>query len=348
MAGRKISRANMARIQAIADHAHAMGARHPGMADTTPIGKADSLGDTIEAVSRAVMMISGMDGYCCVEDVYDTYAIIEQCANGVETYWRADYSMSADGAVTLAGRDSWRRVVEAWIDAPDTPAAKAGAMLSESSATHYASMKALGDRLLEVKVAYYGHKNGKDSHNEFFSPNTDFAPDDFPAPPLLYYHGYTEDNRKSAKPIVTGKFVSRRTGSDGHYLTYKLKSGKYADKQYDAALKGECVVSPGTIGHLIRKDASGELLYWPLAEVSAWDYAANREPANLHSVAAPVLKALYLAEGLNLPTSLIAPETAGDAVTSGADTQITTEQKRQIIAYLTLDLLRTYRKETSN
>lgn len=241
------------------------------------------------------------------------------------------------------------------LDAAES--AKAGLLdIDASAATPYASMKAVGDRRIEVKVAYYGHKNGRDSHNEYFSPNTDFDPENFPAPPLLYYHGFDAQGKKMGKPAVTGKFESRRTGADGHYLTYQLKRTKHADLQWDAAQKGACVVSPGTIGHLIRKDAqTGELTYWPLAEISAWDYAQGREPANLHSVAAPIIKALYLSEGLDLPTSITAttgeaPETAGDAVsgqTRAGVAPLSPDDARQIVLSLTTDLLHAYRKETT-
>jgi hypothetical protein len=221
------------------------------------------------------------------------------------------------------------------------PSAKAGFLDTDaSSITPYASMKAIGDRLLEVKVAYYGHKNGKDGHGEYFSPNTDFDPDNFPQPPLLYYHGFDAQGKKMGKPAVTGKFQSRRVGADGHYLTYKLKNTKYADLQWDSAQKSVCVVSPGTIGHLIRKQPDGELTYWPLAEISAWDYAANRAPANLHSVAAPVIKALYSAEGLTLSPLIDtvaseSPEALGDSASEqaqagGAD--ISPDEQARIIA----------------
>jgi len=317
-AGRKISRANMSRIQQIADHAYAMGAKPPAP-DSTPMGKADmSFADRAEALRAAVSMAaSSLDAYPYIEDMYDDYIVIEI---GGACY-RADYSIDTDGAVTLAARSSWVEVEEVWQPV-SSAAAKAGLnMDADSTAIPYASIKALADRHLEVKVAYYGHKGGKDSHDEFFDAATDFDPENFPQPPLLYYHGYTEDNQKAAKPIVTGKFISRRNGGDGHYLTYKLKNGKYADLQWDAAEKGTCVVSPGTVGHLIRKAANGHLDYWPLAEVSAWDYSDKRRPANLHSIASPVLKALYLSEGLTLPRSVTAndpkPETPGDGVSAG-------------------------------
>lgn len=342
MAGRKLSRTNQGHIDTAIARLMAAGGRAPGP-DTTPI-KADSLGDQIEAVTRAVYAMGGMEGgYCCVEDVYADYVVIEVCERGIETYWRADYSMDASGAVTLAGRDAWVQVEEVWQ--PVSATAKAGAIVAEAERPHYATLKAVGDRRIEVLVSYYGHKDGKDSHNEFFSPRTDFAAEDFPTPPLLYYHGFDESNRKMGKPVVTGKFESRRDTPNGHALTYKLKSGKYADEQWESSLKGECVVSPGTVGHLIRKAPDGELTYWPLAEVSAWKFDAKRPPANLHSVAAPVLKALYLSEGLTIPETLSAPETAGDAVASDADTSLTPDEQARLVAQVVADQLRTYRKE---
>lgn len=324
MAGRKISRANMQRIQEIANHAHAMGAKGPEP-DRTPLGgKAEmSLNDQLSVVARAVYAnaLAPMDGYCCIEETFDTYVIIEICQSGaVETYWRADYTIDEAGSVTLAARDAWVQVEEVWQPVGNT--AKAGIPLDiEGAAQTYATLKALGNRQIEVKVAYGGHKGGRDSHGEYFSARTDFDTENFPSPPLLYYHGYSETGKKMARPVVTGSCVSRRAGTDGHYLTYQLKTGKYADLQWDSAQAGKCVVSPGTVGHLIRKAADGHLDYWPLAEVSAWDYDGKRAPANLHSVAAPVLKAAYLEAGIDLPPTLDLqpPETAGDAVSAGTD-----------------------------
>jgi hypothetical protein len=335
MPGKKISRANMVRVQQIADHAIALGAKHPGMLEYS---KADmSLSDQQSAVAQAVfaMVQVQSDQYPYIEDVYDTHVIIAIA----DTYYRADYTIADGGAVTLAARDSWLEVEEVWM--PVQQAAKAGLLdLDVSTATPYASMKAVGDRLIEVKVAYYGHKGGKDSHQEYFDSRTDFDPENFPTPPLLYYHGFDANGKKMGKPAVTGKFESRRSGTDGHYLTYKLKATKYADLQWEAAQKGQCVVSPGTIGHLIRKAADGHLDYWPLAEVSAWDYAANRAPANLHSVAAPVVKALYISEGIAPPSVLDTaasetPKAPGDGASeqahSGGDTLSSDEVARYVV-----------------
>lgn len=339
---KRMSRQTMARVQQIADHAYAMGAKPPGIDGV----KADmSLSDQTTAVHRALTAMVQMQDheYPYVEDIYDTYLIV--CMG--DAYWRADYSMGDDKAVTLAPRDSWIEVEEVWQPKAAT-AAKAGLLDVEAGDVHYASIKALADRHLEVKVAYGGHKGGKDSHNEFFSAKTDFDPENFPAPPLLYYHGFDEGGKRMGKPAVTGAFVSRRAGTDGHYLTYKLKSTKYADRQWESAQKGQCVVSPGTVGHLIRKSRDGHLDYWPLAEVSAWDYAANRAPANLHSVAAPVLKALYIEEGLTLPTPLetTPPEAPGDGASAGA-ADISPDQAGRVIAQAVADAMLTLHKGQS-
>lgn len=348
MAGKKISRANLARIQQIADHAHAMGAKGPAP-DATPI-KAMSLGDQIEAVARAVLRADDADGFCYVEDVFDASVIIEVSTQGGCSYWQASYTIGDDG-VSLAPRAEWTQVEEVWQ--PVTNQSKAGLPMDGDSLGGYATMKAVGDRLLEVTVAYGGPKGGKDAHGEYFSTKTDFDPENFPTPPLLYYHGYNEQSRKMPKPVVTGKLLARRSAPHGHVLTYQLKSGKYADLQWEAAQAAKCAVSPGTVGHLIRKDTStGELLYWPLAEVSAWDVAPDRQPANLYSIGLPALKAHYLEAGITLPDTLApTPEAAGDAAGSSghADSTppLTPDEMRTIAAQIVTEQLRTYRKETT-
>ena len=313
MAGRKISRANMQRIQQIADHAYAMGAKPPEQ-DTSPIGKADmSLGDQMQAVASAVYMASaGAADYCCIEEVFPEYVIIE----AGNTYYRADYSLDASGAVTLAARDAWVEVEEVWQ--PVSTTAKAGALVFADDAFADATVKALGDRMLELRVAW-----GRDNHNEQFDPNrTDFDLENFPTPPVAYYHGYTKDSKPARKPVYIGKTVKRENREDGHYLIAKLNNKPEADQVWAAALKGEAVVSPATAGHLRRKESDGTLTYWPIVEISAWDYAPNRKQAHPQSRAFPVLKALYQEAGLPVPSVLAPPppEAPGDGASAGSDT----------------------------
>lgn len=321
MAGRKISRTNMARIQSIADHAHALGAKGPEP-DRTPLGsaKADaSLGDQMEAVANAVYRMNGMGGACYIEDVYADSVIIEvNDGNGSETYWRAAYTRSGDGAVTLAARETWQQVEEVWQ--PVVATLKAGDLPEPESVIvpFYATVKALGDRVMELRVAW-----GYDGHNEQFHPErTDFDLENFPTPPVAYYHGYKADGKPAPRPVYIGKTIKRDNRADGHYLTIKLNAKPEADRVWQAALTGAAAVSPGTAGHLRRKDPDGTLTYWPIVEISAWDGAPSRKQAHPQSVGFPVLKTLYQEGGIAVPSTLdpTPPEATGDVVSADADT----------------------------
>jgi len=336
MAGRKISRANMARIQQIADHAYAMGAKAPAP-DTTPIGKAESLGDQIQAVYAAVAMAGNGAEYLYVEDVFDAFVIVEVG----ERYFQADYTRADDGSVTLAPRDQWVEVEEVWQ--PVQTSAKAGALVFDDDDTQIAAtVKALGDRQLELRVAW-----GWDNHHEQFTPATDFDVENFPTPPVAYYHGYTKDGKPAQRPVYIGKTIKRENRADGHYLIAKLNSKPEADQVWAAALKGDAVVSPATAGHLRRKARDGTLTYWPIVEISAWDYAPNRKQAHPQSRAFPVLKALYQEAGIDLPAVLgvLPSETPGDGVsTDGPD--ISLDQAAPAIAKEVVSTLLQLRKRT--
>lgn len=314
MPGKKISRANMTRIQQIADHAYAMGAKLPAP-DSTPIGKADmSLSEQAQSVYAAVSMVSQGAEYPYVEDIFDAFVIVELG----EAYFKATYTRDESGAVTLAPRDQWVEVEEQWVEVAASAATKAGAAIAGEASEVYATVKALGDRTLELRVAW-----GWDGHRErFLQGVTDFDTENYPTPPVAYYHGFDAKGKKSPRPVYIGKTIKRENRADGHYLTAKLNNKPEADKVWSAALAGKAVVSPGTIGHLIRKEPDGTLTYWPIAEISAWDGAPDRKQAHPQSVAFPVLKALYQEAGIPLPSSLTPahdqkPEAAGDAASAG-------------------------------
>jgi hypothetical protein len=350
MAGKKISRANMARIQAIADHAYAMGAKHPGMVEH--VGKAEmSLSDQTVAVHRALSaMVQMQDSeYPYVEDIYDAYLIV--CMG--DRYYRADYSTDDSGAVTLAARDAWIEVEEIWQ--PVTSAAKAGLPLDVEAPEIAATMKAAGERQLEVQIAFGGPR-AKDTHGEYFSARTDLAESDFPHPPLIYYHGYDQrTNKAMSKPVVIGKPLKRWTSDHAHHILYQLKSNQWADQTWADACKGEVPASPGTVGYLIRKATDGELLYWPVAEVSAWDRAGGRKQAYRHTVATAALKALYVQEGLSLPSVIKTaasetPEALGDSASVQAQAgavDLSLDTAAPLIVSEITQALLTLRKRTS-
>lgn len=325
MAGKKISRANMAHIHAAAEHLHSVGANYPGRGDSA-IGeaKADlSLGDQMQAVASAVY--GANSGYCCIEEVFDTYVIIEVD----DTYFRAEYSKAEDSSVTLSARDTWIEVEEVWQ--PVGNSAKAGALEFDNDPSQVmATVKALGDRTLELRVAW-----GWDNHKEqFLQGVTDFDLENFPTPPVAYYHGYDKKNKKSPKPIYIGKTIKRENRADGHYLIAKLNDKPEANAVWQAALAQKAVVSPATASHLIRKEQDGTLTYWPIVEISAWDYADSRKQAHPQSRAFPVLKALYQEAGIPLPPSIstgTSSETPGDGVSTSVP-DISPDEAAPVIA----------------
>jgi hypothetical protein len=215
----------------------------------------------------------------------------------------------------ISAQESSKPTTRTETETPSTTA-KAGALVfDDDSAWADATIKALGDRTLELRVAW-----GWDNHREQFHPQlTDFDTENFPTPPVAYYHGYTDKNQPATKPIYIGKTIKRENRADGHYLIAKLNNKPEATRVWNAALKGEAVVSPATAGHLRRKANDGTLTYWPIVEISAWDYAETRKQAHPRSVAFPVLKALYQEAGLSVPSVLISPEAPGDGASASAD-----------------------------
>lgn len=324
MTGKSISRKNMSHIHAAAEHLHAVGANYPGRGDSAIGAKADiSLSEQMQAVASAVY--GANSDYCCIEDVFDTYVIIE----AGDSYFRADYSKDDAGAITLAARDSWVEVEEVWQSVANS--AKAGTLAFDTdSSSVMASVKALGDRTLELRVAW-----GWDNHREqFLQGVTDFDLENFPTPPVAYYHGYDKKNKKSPKPIYIGRTIKRENRADGHYLIAKLNNKPEANAVWEAALAQKAVVSPATASHLIRKEADGTLTYWPIVEISAWDYADSRKQAHPQSRAFPVLKALYQEAGIPLPPSIdtgTPSETPGDGVSTVVP-DITPDEAAPVIA----------------
>lgn len=172
------------------------------------------------------------------------------------------------------------------------------------------TIKALPDRTLEIRVAW-----GWDAHREQFTPATDFDTENYPTPPVAYYHGFDASGKKSPRPVYIGRTVARENRADGHYLTAKLNDRPEAEKVWQAAMQGAAAASPGTASHLIRKEADGTLTYWPIVEISAWDNLDGaRKQAHPYSVARPVLKSL----GLDIDDAQNEPEAPGDGAADDA------------------------------
>lgn len=183
------------------------------------------------------------------------------------------------------------------------------------------TVKAAGEWELDVLGVPFGGPQDRDSDGEYFSAETRLHDDKFPLPPIVYYHGYDPLTKKPAgKPEYIGKATSREVKPDGVWYRVALdKASAMAKRVWEAAKEGLAVAaSSGSIQHLVRVGAGGQILEWPVAELSIWDNDGTRAQASRHAVALPVLKMMYTVAGLSLPDD-IEPEPEADG--TGANAQ---------------------------
>jgi hypothetical protein len=164
------------------------------------------------------------------------------------------------------------------------------------------SVKAVGDWELEVLAIPFGDVNNLDSDGEFFSSKTNLHLDTFKTPLIPYYHSFGPDNKPLDTPEIIGKPKGYEIRPDGVWWRVVLdKTNEFAKRIWEAAKQGLARASSGSIAHLVRKAMNGEILEWPLAEISLIDMGDNRAPANKWAVALPVMKSVYDQAGMILP-----------------------------------------------
>jgi hypothetical protein len=180
----------------------------------------------------------------------------------------------------------------------------------------YAVKRDDGEWELEVFAAPYGSPEDRDSQGEYFSHRTKFHLDKF-KPAAVSYHGYGEDRRPSPRPEYIGRTVKAEERNDGVWLRVMLdKASKTAAQLWTSAKTGaaKLVASSGSVAHLVRTAKSGEILEWPMAEISIWEWKPGLNQSNKRAVAFAAMKAVYDEAGLTLPLDIEpTPEAAADS-----------------------------------
>lgn len=175
------------------------------------------------------------------------------------------------------------------------------------------TIKAAGDWELDVLGVPYGDASNRDSDGEWFDSETRLHDDKFGLPPVVYYHGMTESGKPDGQPQYIGKTVRRWVDQAGVWFRVVLdRANEYAKRVWEAAQAGSARASSGSVAHLARVGTDGHIVEWPVAELSVFDAAGRRQPANRYAVAVPVAKALYERAGIDWPDS-DEPETEPDA-----------------------------------
>lgn len=165
-----------------------------------------------------------------------------------------------------------------------------------------------GQWVLEVLGAPYGgHVMGRDADGEYFTDRTDFMVDIGDERPVLYYHGADELGSPAPRPEVIGKARVSRRDHQGLWFEVILDKAKgFAKRIYEAALNGLARASSGAINYLVRRSGDGELLTWPIGELTLIDRTDQRRPANELAVA--YLKAAFGEAEIDFPEAFAESE----------------------------------------
>jgi hypothetical protein len=186
---------------------------------------------------------------------------------------------------------------------------------------------------LDVLGCPYGGPNGgKDAQGEFFAQDTKFHEDRFGLPPVVYYHGYGDDGKPASEPVFIGRTLKRWRDAAGEWFRVRLdKASTEAQRVWQAAKQGSARASSGAVSHLVRTGPDGHILHWPVAELSIFDTANGKRPANAYAVALVAAKSLWDQAGICLP-DIYTTETIAD-VTGAVDAAQSTTGGRPVTYY---------------
>ncbi len=182
-------------------------------------------------------------------------------------------------------------------------------------------------KLLVLGAPYGGHKaDNRDEWGEYFSERTDFMLELGESRPSLYFHGFDPDGYREKSPPILGRALATMRDDMGLWFEVVLnKATKYAERIWKAAIQGTARASTGAVGHLTRTSGDGEVLMWPIGELSLIDAGDGRQPVNQLATAIP-LKALYEGTGIELPKAFTETGETVKVIAGGKVHELSAEQ----------------------
>lgn len=208
-----------------------------------------SYDEIIWILSRQISDITANSAY--TEYTYADFVIVRWAGQ----FFRANYSLNANGVPTVEPIEAWVQVERAWI-APATKSAKSEmSMLSTRQA-----VKKVGDYRIKGYGVIFG---GKDLYGETFERDTDFGEGrSLIGMPVFYDH--------ALGPIRSqiGEVKGYEFTDDGIEFEVELDRRKaYADTIMRLADAGALGMSSGSAQHLVVID-NNKIKRWPLLELS--------------------------------------------------------------------------------
>jgi len=150
--------------------------------------------------------------------------------------------------------------------------------------------------ILGIPFGDYAHR---DADGEYFDADTELHADKFGLPPLVHYHGYGDDKKHLPEPEYVGRTIRRWVDKAGVWFRAVLNQDSIrAAALWVAARRGTVRASSGSVAHLVRTAPDGHIKEWPVAELSIFDMATGKNPANRLAVVRPGAKAASVRIGL--------------------------------------------------
>lgn len=150
-------------------------------------------------------------------------------------------------------------------------------------------------------LPFGGHRKGRDWHGKFFSKDTEFGIKVGAELPTVHFHGRKAVRGTPFEPKPEFLGISEFMGlskKGGWFMTRLDQTSKLATRLYHAGRRGALRASTGLAGTLQRWNEKGMYTLWVPGEMTMIEKTRNIGPVNELAVSVPILKALYIDNGL--------------------------------------------------
>jgi phage head maturation protease len=130
-------------------------------------------------------------------------------------------------------------------------------------------------------LAVWGSAHQRDLHGEYFTPDTDFGLDWYPARPVLYHHAQDA----AVKAAALGVIDTLRADESGLWAEAQLdKRRQYVDAVLKLVERGALSWSSGSLPNLVKTAPDGRIERWVIVEGSLTPTPAEPRLTDVHAL----------------------------------------------------------------
>lgn len=175
--------------------------------------------------------------------------------------------------------DTWKKQERLRLSLLKTPTIKS---VFDSDGVLSTAIKSIDSERFGGYMVLFGDEQHKDLSNEYFTANTKFWLDVYGTRPALYHHALDKEVQTS----MIGTITSIKADVHGLWAEAQYnKRSQYVQRIKKLVADGLLSWSSGSVGHMVRKRANGEITEWPIVEGSLTPEPA--EPRGTDIVALP-------------------------------------------------------------